>query len=183
MADSRQSRPFGYFADRPALRASRCVFHFQSLEDLERQSKLRPQQPQHRQPRLRPEKSPDVRHAGAALPLPCARRHRPPPRHRGAACPGPRRPVCHRHRAGHPRRQHIHVDILPTGHALLANDQNLSYVNQVGKDFFTTYRIPILSGRTFNSADARYSNLPEDPPPTFYALYTQSPEEQLFLYL
>jgi hypothetical protein len=43
--------------------------------------------------------------------------------------------------------------------ALLANDQNLSNVNQVGKDFFTTYRIPILSGRTFNSADPGTSPL------------------------
>lgn len=42
--------------------------------------------------------------------------------------------------------------------ALLANDQNLSNVNQVGKDFFTTYRIP-LSGRTFNSADTGTSPL------------------------
>ena len=32
--------PFGDFADRPALRASRCVFHCQSLGDYERRSKL-----------------------------------------------------------------------------------------------------------------------------------------------
>jgi hypothetical protein len=38
--DSRQSGPFGDFADRPALRASRCVFHCQSLGDYERRSKL-----------------------------------------------------------------------------------------------------------------------------------------------
>jgi predicted permease len=122
-------------------------------------------------------------------------------------------------------------DFLPTGHALLANDQNFSYVNQVGEDLFTTYRIPILSGRTFNSADtstsplvavinqaiarrffpginpigktfsdddgpdkhtyqiigvsadARYANLREDPPPTFYALYTQAPEAQVMTYV
>src|SRR5260370_15377136 len=40
--DSRQSGPFGDFADRPALRASRCVFHFQSLGDYEPWSKLLP---------------------------------------------------------------------------------------------------------------------------------------------
>jgi predicted permease len=122
-------------------------------------------------------------------------------------------------------------DFLPTGHALLANDQNLSNVNQVGKDFFTTYRIPILSGRTFNSAetgtsplvavinqantrrffpginpigktfsdddgpdkrtyqiigisaDALYTNLREDPPPTFYSLYTLALEEQVMTYV
>jgi hypothetical protein len=38
--DSRQSGPFGDFGDRPALRASTCVFNFQSLGDYERRSKL-----------------------------------------------------------------------------------------------------------------------------------------------
>ena len=38
--DSRQGGPFGDFADRPARRASRCVFHFQSLGYYERWSKL-----------------------------------------------------------------------------------------------------------------------------------------------
>ena len=34
--DSRQTGPFGDFADRPAQRASQCVFHFQSLGRYER---------------------------------------------------------------------------------------------------------------------------------------------------
>ncbi len=43
--DSRQSGPFGDFADRLALRACRCVFHFQSLGDYERAVETSPRQP------------------------------------------------------------------------------------------------------------------------------------------
>ena len=104
--------------------------------------------------------------------------------------------------------------------------------NRVGRDFFQTYRIPVLSGRAFAptdtatsprvavinqalashaypgtnpvgktftsddnmdnpdqgyqiigvSGDAKYAQLRDDPPPTFYTLYRQSKEEEFLNY-
>jgi predicted permease len=118
----------------------------------------------------------------------------------------------------------------PIGQPKLSDDVNSSDINGVGKNFFQTYRIPILYGRSFTStdtstsplvavineanarkffpginpigktfnnggdsdkriyriigvsADAKYSQLRDDPPPTYYTLYRQSKEEQFMTY-
>jgi predicted permease len=121
---------------------------------------------------------------------------------------------------------------LPTGQPRPTVDNEDRDVNGVGRNFFETYRIPILDGRSFGptdtatsplvavinqslahtvypninpvgktfiskrhqsdpeaiyqiigvSADAKYDQLQEDPPPTFYTLYRQAKEEQFVTY-
>ncbi|HZY62463.1 MAG TPA: ABC transporter permease [Edaphobacter sp.] len=47
----------------------------------------------------------------------------------------------------------------PIGQPKLNDDANISWLNDVGQNFFRTYRIPILYGRDFNSADTSTSPL------------------------
>jgi predicted permease len=120
----------------------------------------------------------------------------------------------------------------PTGQPKPTGDNVDRNVNGVGQNFFETYRIPILYGRSFGptdtansplvavinqslahavfpgvdpvgktfntnlhqgdreaiyqiigvSADAKYDQLQEDPPPTFYTLYRQAKAEEFIAY-
>ena len=119
----------------------------------------------------------------------------------------------------------------PTDQPPINKDSSYTDRNKVGQDFFETYRIPILYGHTFSSADtvssplvavinqalahryypnvnpvgktfisedatnkliyqiigvsvdAKYNQLREDSPPTFYSLYRQSKEAPAMTYV
>jgi predicted permease len=119
----------------------------------------------------------------------------------------------------------------PTDQPPVNKDNSYTDRNRVGQDFFQTYRIPILYGRTFSSADtassplvavinqalahryypnvnpigktfisedatnkliyeiigvsadAKYNQLRDDSPPTFYSLYRQSKEAPAMTYV
>jgi len=116
----------------------------------------------------------------------------------------------------------------PTDQPKRAGDTASAYYNNVSRNFFQTYGIPILYGRAFNTADtahsplvgiinqtlakrdyphsnpigktfcpggshdiyqivgvaadAKYSDLRNQPPPTFYTLYDQEKEEPQMVY-
>ena len=47
--------------------------------------------------------------------------------------------------------------VVPEGHLRRANSNPSSLMNDVGQDFFSTFRIPILEGRPFNAGDTTTS--------------------------
>jgi predicted permease len=49
------------------------------------------------------------------------------------------------------------TDFIPTGQKALPGTDSYADVNDVGRDFFRTYRIPILYGRSFSSTDTATS--------------------------
>jgi predicted permease len=51
------------------------------------------------------------------------------------------------------------ISFQPIGQPKLSDDANSSWLNDVGQNFFKTYRIPILYGRSFNSTDTSTSPL------------------------